>query len=294
MSSTISPAPADFREPDMEHMQCLEVWGGNRGVERHFHLPGMDVWLYSRPHKNVASGGDVYYLSSCASGRISRLLLADVSGHGLAVAQCAIRLRELMRRHINRVNQSRFVAELNEEFANVTHDDVFATAIVGTFFATTRSLQLCTAGHPYPLIYRRDAETWEVLQPAGLSGAGLKDAPLGIADGVEYSESLVNLAVGDMLLAYSDGVTESATADHELLGTDGLLKLARSLDSVLPGEFLPCLLGRLREQVSSNEGDDLTLLLARADGTGATLRDTLLAPFRLIRAARDSTGSREA
>jgi phosphoserine phosphatase RsbU/P len=41
-------------------MQCMEIWGGNQRVEKYFHRPGLDVWLYSLPHENVASGGDVY------------------------------------------------------------------------------------------------------------------------------------------------------------------------------------------------------------------------------------------
>jgi len=63
-----------------EQMQCMEVWGGNRGVDQHFHMPGLDVWIYSRPHDNAANGGDVYYLSSCASGRISPGEPSSVSG----------------------------------------------------------------------------------------------------------------------------------------------------------------------------------------------------------------------
>src|SRR6185369_3039638 len=98
-----------------EQMNCLEVWGGNRGVEKHFHMPGLDVWLHSCPVDNAANGGDVYYLSSCASGRISRLLVADVSGHGSPVSKLALRLRDLMRRHINRISQASFVEGMNEE-----------------------------------------------------------------------------------------------------------------------------------------------------------------------------------
>ena len=40
-----------------EQMQCLEVWGGNRSVEQHFRMPGLEVWLYSQPYDDAASGG---------------------------------------------------------------------------------------------------------------------------------------------------------------------------------------------------------------------------------------------
>ena len=62
-----------------EQMQCMEVWGGNHYSYNAFEMPGLRVWLFSRPHANARTGGDVCSLLSCASGRITRLLLADVT-----------------------------------------------------------------------------------------------------------------------------------------------------------------------------------------------------------------------
>ena len=57
----------------------MEVWGGNQATFAAFEKAGLDIWLYSRPFGTDASGGDLYYLSSCASGRITRMLVADVA-----------------------------------------------------------------------------------------------------------------------------------------------------------------------------------------------------------------------
>jgi sigma-B regulation protein RsbU (phosphoserine phosphatase) len=114
---------------------------------------GLDCWVYSKPHGKAPCGGDVYYASSCATGRIIRLLLADVAGHGYAVSRVADDLRALMRRFVNRLDQAEFVALLNDQFASSSPGDVFATAIVATFFAPSRRLCLCNAGHPRPLLY---------------------------------------------------------------------------------------------------------------------------------------------
>src|SRR5580692_2675422 len=86
-----------------QHMQCMEVWGGSQIASSGVELAGLDVWIYSKPFGQAQRGGDVYYVSSCASGRISRLLLADVSGHGKSVASTAADLRTLMRRFVNRL-----------------------------------------------------------------------------------------------------------------------------------------------------------------------------------------------
>lgn len=56
-----------------QRMQCMEVWGGNRQVERYLETPGLEAWIYSQPHEQASGGGDVYYVSSCASGRITRI-----------------------------------------------------------------------------------------------------------------------------------------------------------------------------------------------------------------------------
>ena len=112
-----------------DQMECLEIWGGNYAVEEYFRRPGLDVWIYSRPYNDAANGGDIYYLSSCASGHISRMLLADVSGHGQRVSKVALRLRDLMRRHVNTTSQARFIHSMNEEFVECNQEGSFATAI---------------------------------------------------------------------------------------------------------------------------------------------------------------------
>src|SRR5210317_1036271 len=103
---TFAPAPTG-------RMHCMEVWGGNSNVDRCLTTSGLQVWIYSQPYRNATNGGDVYYVSSCASGRITRLLLADVSGHGQMVADVASRLRDLMRDNVNTIGHRPFVAAMN-------------------------------------------------------------------------------------------------------------------------------------------------------------------------------------
>lgn len=270
----------------------MEVWGGNQGVEQHFHMPGLDVWLYSCPYDNATNGGDVYYLSSCASGRISRLLLADVSGHGPVVSQFALRLRDLMRRNINHISQVQFVEGMNEEFINFKQEGLFATTLVGTFFASTGSFQLCVAGHPRPLLYRHSTKTWDILE-ANTDSTIEPNLPLGITNGLQYGQMRLEIKPGDMILFYTDGLTEARIAHGELLAETGLLNMVKALDGTDPNQFLKSLLASLRGQLTAPVGDDLTILLARADSSRVSLRDNLLAPFRLLRGSRDATRFRE-
>src|ERR1700741_1057169 len=99
-------------DPSPQHMQCMEVWSGSQLTARGVEFGGLDAWVYSKPYKQAKHGGDIYYASSCATGRVTRLLLADVAGHGSAVASIAADLRTLMRRFVNRLDQAEFVRML--------------------------------------------------------------------------------------------------------------------------------------------------------------------------------------
>src|SRR5947207_6261968 len=124
-----------FRGIDMDdhHMQCMEVWGGNQLADSGVVMAGLDAWVYSKPFGQADGGGDVYYVSSCATGRITRLLVADVSGHGNAVGDVAVQLRTLMRKFVNFLDQTRFVRSMNQQFVSNATNGCFATAVVTTF-----------------------------------------------------------------------------------------------------------------------------------------------------------------
>lgn len=276
----------------VESLRCMEVWGGNRGIEQSFELPGLDVWLYSRPIGNADNGGDVYYLSSCASGRISRLLLADVSGHGPEVSQLAIKFRELMRRNINTISQAGFVGSMNQEFVGFNQESRFATALVGTFFSSTRILQLCTAGHPQPLLFRAKTSHWEIVD-LNAAPASTGNIPLGILNEVDYGQSELPLEAGDMLLAYTDGIMEARVGEGEILGSNGLLQLVNSLDATKPGELLSTLIARFQEMAKAPIDDDYSALLIRSSSRQVSLVSDLLVPFRLLTKPRENTHFRD-
>jgi len=268
-------------------MQCMEVWGGNQAVDSGVVMAGLDAWVYCKPYRDAEGGGDVYYVSSCATGRINRLLVADVSGHGADVAQTAVQLRSLMRRHVNQIDQTRFIGTMNAQFAALAKCGCFATAIATTFFAPTNHLSLCNAGHPPPLVYRAAQRTWSYLQQdrtAKESSAG--NFPLGIVDLSDYAQFDVRLKVGDLVLCYTDSLVECGDGQGDLLGQQGLLDVVRTLDVSNPGAFIPSLLRAIEAKACAElSGDDVTVLLFRPNGLAPTkpLHERLIAPFRVLR-----------
>jgi phosphoserine phosphatase RsbU/P len=246
----------------------MEVWGGSQLTARTVELGGLDAWVYSKPYHQAQRGGDVYYASSCATGRITRLLLADVSGHGNTVAATAADLRTLMRRFVNHLDQTEFVRQLNREFAALSRAGSFATAIVGTFFAPTGRLILSNAGHPRPLLYRAADQQWNFLGARDPdAAAGPQNLPLGIIAVTEYQHFDIELADGDCLLAYTDALIESRDADGEMFGEEGLLRVARLLGDIPPHKMIDTLLAEIADRYAENlTDDDVTVLMVRANG----------------------------
>jgi hypothetical protein len=137
--------------PGAHELQCMEIWSGNRSVETTASSTGLAVWISSRPYLGESRGGDVHYLSLCVGGIVTRIVLADVSGHGNKVADTSAMLRKLLRRFMNAKKQDRLVAELNREFSDMEQNGRFATAVVATYLSHKKRLLLTNAGHPRPL-----------------------------------------------------------------------------------------------------------------------------------------------
>lgn len=248
-------------------MQCSEVWGGIDPVNRAVTMQGLDAFVLSRPHAGDEAGGDVHYLSSCATGRITRVLIADVSGHGAEVARTAAKLRALMRRFVNFIDQTRLTAAVNAEFAASTADGRFATAVVVTYWTPTDELDITIAGHPPPLLYRAAAAEWGRLSSEAAADSDQsppRNLPLGVLDETAYSRSRTRLARGDAILLYTDGVLEARSPDGRQLGEAGLLRLLRDLGPPRAETLLADLAAAIdRHAGGAGPDDDMTLLLLR-------------------------------
>jgi serine phosphatase RsbU (regulator of sigma subunit) len=195
----------------------------------------------------------VHYLSLCGGGLISRLIIADVSGHGESVAEFSASLRGLMRQNINKKSQTGLVRTLNRKFTEMAQFKRFATAIVATYLASRRSLTICNAGHPRPLWYRAGVDRWDQMEKS-MDGVG--NLPLGLDDETLYHQFALDLSPGDMVLFYTDALTEAADSGGQLLGETGLLAIVRDLGPSAPDRFGPALLSRVEQHRNGRPADD--------------------------------------
>jgi serine phosphatase RsbU (regulator of sigma subunit) len=244
----------------------MEIWGGIEPVEQTVATPGLDLWVFSQPYQGAEQGGDVHYVTLCGGGVITRIVVADVSGHGATVAQFSSSLRTLLRKNINQKSQKRLVGQLNRQFAELAGLRRFATAVVTTYLTSTDRISICNAGHPRPLYYRAADDRW-LLISANVGGPEeLTNLPLGLDDETSYPTIDLELGRGDLVVFYTDALIEAADPEGRLLGEAGLFAAAERLDlaDTSPGTIGPALLHAVaNHRHGEAAADDVTVVVVR-------------------------------
>jgi phosphoserine phosphatase RsbU/P len=249
----------------VSRLACFELWGGNGMAAHPIELPGLLGWIWCAPFGRAHGGGDVHYVSVCSKGQVSRIALADVAGHGESASSVAERLRRVLQQHSDNWDQSTLMRELNDAFQRDAKGVQFATAVVLGFYFGTGELLFSNAGH-LPLLWRHaESGVWDWLEERTPHAKTVVGLPLGLISGTAYAQTAVEFSRGDLLLLYTDGITESRNESGEELGQRGLLALVRGLprDSLKgPVAFGHALVTRLKRfRGSGSQRDDETLVV---------------------------------
>ncbi len=260
-----SPNVAPQESKDIVQLACLEVWGGNRRVNHSVELPGLAGWIYSDPVATAELGGDVHYISVCSKGIISRFALADVSGHGRSSSVMAQLLRKLINKHINTWDQSELMRELSESLRNTKKKgEQYATATLFAYCRPTRELVFTNAGHPAALWYHANTDTWDWLESTTPFARSVEGVPLGLIPGTDYVQLAVQLDRNDVLVVYTDGITEASNVQGNVLGTDGLMNILRNVPLDSPAAMADRLLAALQDfRTSARRDDDQSFFILR-------------------------------
>ncbi len=108
--------------------------------------------------------------------------------------------------------------------------------------------------------------------------------PIGIVDDGGYHSTKLRLNVNDLVLSYTDSLSEAIGADGKMLGTQGVCNIVNTLSSTSPELLIPSLLDAIRKLNSGNlMSDDTTVMLMRANGSGVSFVENLKAPFRILK-----------
>ncbi|MEP6942968.1 MAG: SpoIIE family protein phosphatase [Betaproteobacteria bacterium] len=180
----------------------------------------------------AAVGGDYFgYFPRGLHGLDS--LIGDVSGHGVGAALLMAEARTtFLAERLGEPSAAQILTKLNDLlYEDLDRAGHFITACCATLDAGTRELSYANAGHPPALLLRTGETRCTTLNADGML--------LGIRKAVIFSEVKVTLRAGDILVFYTDGITETQNEAGEMFGTD-----------------------RLGEAVAANRGDDSEELIA--------------------------------
>jgi len=210
----------------------------------------------TRPANTV--GGDFYDVLALPDGRIV-LALGDVAGKGSPAALLMALLLAMLRTLVDEgLETSRLVARLNAQVARHAPPSRFITLFYSVYDPRDGSLQFVNAGHLPPVVRRADGRFEKVGDTAG---GGLA---LGMFEQATYSPSQTVIAPGDMLVLYSDGITEAENALGKPFDESGLEAVITDNTDKDPEAVGRALLKRVEAYAADARlGDDLTALVLK-------------------------------
>ena len=143
-------------------IRCAEVWGGTVSRQDEVATPGVRAAIHSSASAGD-KGGDIYYISVCAFDTLTRIAIADVRGHGLAVSQLSEWLYGSLEARMNDADGARVLRDLNE-IISTRGFSAITTAVIATLHRDKGLLYYCYAGHP-PLMLTQQARRGTTCPP---------------------------------------------------------------------------------------------------------------------------------
>ena len=197
-------------------------------------------------------------------GRIG-LSIADVSGKGVAAAFFMAVTRTMMRGEaLAGLRPTECLRRVNERLCRENPVDMFVTALYAEFDPETGQLIVVNAGHCEPVVAGRDGKT-RMLERAG-------NPPLGVIPNKQFAEKSFTLGEGEILVLYTDGVTEAYNRNGDLFKLQRLLDIAQQQCDRPPQEFMLAVIGGVDAfAAGAVQNDDITCLVIRRNASGAKL-----------------------
>ncbi len=244
-------------------IRCAEVWGGIEQIDRDIVTGGLTASVYSKS-SDGARGGDIYYFSVCGGDQLTRIVLADVQGHGESIAQVSAWLYDLVRDSLESLDATGVLTSLNTRLLEYDNE-ITATVAIVSYYLGDRTLYFSYAGHPPVLLQKRTGKVW---RPLDLSDAqlGLVNLPLGMFPSVGYSQETTVVEAGDRVFVYSDGITEYPNTHGQPIGPEWLIELLEAKSDRGTAELKQTVLAGLAcENAAGADHDDMTLMVVEVN-----------------------------
>ena len=224
---------------------------------------GLQVTARCDPARMVS--GDYYDYQALVQGKIA-FAIGDIAGKGISAALLMATLQAAMRAQVSQsaassesgvcidIDPATLVSKLNQQIYAHTSPEKYATFFFGLYDESNRSLTYTNAGHLSPLLFRDGT-----VAPLDSNGTVVGAFPFST-----YDESSITVQPGDLLVCYTDGITEPENAYGEMFGEQRLTDLVKRNRHLDDHEIIRIIFEAVRGWTGSPElQDDMTLLLAR-------------------------------
>jgi len=263
-------AKALFEDDTGTHSGLRRDLQGAKDVQQAFFpaeslaIPSLSCATLYRPAHEI--GGDYYDFLSLQDGRWG-IAIGDVCGKGIGAALIMASLHASLRAqalHSHR-NLSALIGDVNRLVFESSPTHLFASLFYGEYDPEALTLNYVNAGHNPPIVIRTGNRSPQMLY---LKAAG--GIPVGVAPDSQFGSRTFQLETNDVVVAYTDGITEAQNRDGDFWGQQKLEELLLSSRHKAPQQIIEDVLNKLTEFVSGHpQRDDITLVVMRVQGGDA-------------------------
>jgi sigma-B regulation protein RsbU (phosphoserine phosphatase) len=221
-------------------------------------IEGLDYSGYCRPA--LAVGGDYYDFLALPQGHLG-VAIGDVSGKGIAAALMMASLQASLRGEATRApeNLAAAVANVNRLVYEASAENRYATFFYGQYDPVTREFNYVNAGHNPPMLFHCANGQWLVTR---LEAGG---TVVGLLESYPYEQGSVAVAPGDLLVAFTDGISEAMNQADEEWGEEQLIACVERCRGMNAKEVVQRVFQEADAFVSgAKQHDDMTLVVLHA------------------------------
>ena len=221
-------------------------------------VSGFEIAAYSLSAREV--GGDFYDFIEMGQDKVG-MVIGDVTGKSVSGALVMSASRSVFRM-LSEENLS--VGEIMIRANRRTKKDIktgmFVALLYAVLNAENRTLSLCSAGQTQPIYWSSETKASRLVETRG------DTFPLGILEDVGYEETCLDLAPGDKIVLYTDGIVEAMNHKEEIFGFERLLEIVQEASSMDADSLLKEILDRVNAFAGgAAQHDDLTVIIISAD-----------------------------
>ena len=244
----------------MHKIRCGEIWGGVTGQAVQCESSGIRASLFSQPCDG-GKGGDVYYFSVCQSDLLTRIVIADVMGHGEKVSKTSEWLYGSIESNMNDNDGAKVLSEVNKEAVEFGFE-AMSTGTIAAYYRETGRFYFAYAGHHPVIVYRKSEKRWLELDNSTLEGVDPSGLALAIDEDAQYEQASIPVEPGDQVLIYTDGLIEAINSEGVEFDRKILLSTLNGISNPTPDTVRETAIEALKQHTANDlSHDDITLIV---------------------------------